>query len=147
VRFAKGTSTAIPFFRSCAEDVAANPQYASLAKHTPLDRKPEAVTLEQKADQALATPQEAKLVLAWRPDIGKCRSALNETQQAVVPTMMPAILEAQNEADGVWIKVAHREMSWGAALQQIGQISTAALEKTQQAGEEIMADLNQQQAA
>jgi aerobic-type carbon monoxide dehydrogenase small subunit (CoxS/CutS family) len=54
--------------KACLSDLAGNSLYASIAKHIPLDGSP--TTLEQQADQSMATPQEAKVVLAWRSDFG-----------------------------------------------------------------------------
>jgi hypothetical protein len=132
-------------YKSCIADVAANSEFARILKHVPIDGGP--ATLEQKADQSFATAQEAKVVLAWRADFGDCRQALNTAEQSFAPTLMPALLEAQNASDSVWVKVVHRELNWGGALQQLADIQTTIREKSQQVGKEMTAELQQEHQA
>ncbi|SEE72669.1 hypothetical protein SAMN05444161_6881 [Rhizobiales bacterium GAS191] len=131
--------------KACMAEIAAKPEYAGIAKHLPLDGSP--ASLEQKADQAFVTPQEAKAVLAWRNEFGQCRQARDGAVQAFAPAAMPAILEAENASDAVWVKVVHREMSWGTAIQQLADISASTQAKGQQIAKEMTAELNQEHQA
>jgi hypothetical protein len=129
--------------KACFAQAAANPQYASLDRHVPLagDQPP---TLEQKADQTLATPQETKLVLAWRSDVGQCRKAYLEAVQGFAPALVPVFLDAFNTQDAVWIKVVHREVAWGQAVQQLGEIQASAQAKIADVDKEMTASLERQ---
>ena len=93
--------------KKCIADVGANPQFASIASHVPLDGSP--ASLAQKADPSLATPQEAKAILSWRSDFANCRLAMNTAVQGFAPALMPALLETQNASDAIWVKLIHRE--------------------------------------
>ena len=86
----------------CVADVGANPQFAGIGRHLPLDGSP--ANLEQKADPSLATPQETKLILSWRSEFANCRLALNTAVRSFAPALMPALLETQNASDAIWVK-------------------------------------------
>ena len=129
----------------CIADVGAKPQFASIGNHMPLDGSPP--NLAQKADTSLATPQEAKVILSWRSDIANCRLALNTAVQSFAPALVPALLETQNAQDAVWVKLIHRELGWGGALQQLADIQTTIREKSQQVGKEMTAELQQEHQA
>jgi hypothetical protein len=131
--------------KACLGEIAANPQYATIAKHIPLDGSQP--TLEQKADQSLATTQEVKAILAWRTDFTKCRQSYTEAVQGIAPAMVPALLEAQSASDAVWVKVVHRELAWGGALQQLSDIQAAVAAKGTQVAQEIQTDLQRQNQA
>jgi hypothetical protein len=136
------SAEAVAAGKQCLSEIAANPQYASIAKHAPLDGTPASVA--QKADESLATPQEAQTVLAWRSDIGQCRQTFTESAQRFAPAAVPALLEASNASDAVWVKVVHRQITWGTALQQAADIQAAIQAKGVEVEKEMQASLEQQ---
>jgi hypothetical protein len=131
--------------KRCIADVGANPQFASIGRHLPLDGSP--ANLEQKADPSLATPQEAKLILSWRSDFANCRLAMNTSVQSFAPALMPALLETQNASDAIWVKLIHRELGWGGAVQQLADLRTSFEEKSHEVGKEMTAELQQEHHA
>jgi hypothetical protein len=60
---------------------------------------------------------------------------------------MPALLEAQNASDAVWVKLVHRELAWGGAVQQLADIQTSMTAKGLEVGKEMQAGLEQQHQA
>ena len=128
-------------YNQCLIEVAADPQFAGLARHMPLDGSP--ITIEQKANQALATPEQGKTILAWRSKVAPCREAVDMATEDYAPDFVPPLLRAQNASDAVWVKLAHRQVSWGSALQEIADIQTTSRERRQQVARQMEADLQQ----
>jgi hypothetical protein len=132
-------------FAACMVGIAGKPEYAALVKHIPNDIS--AATIEQKADQSLPTAPEAKSVLAWRSESLGCRQTFFADVQGFAPGMAPVLTKAYNASDQVWVKLVHREVSWGGAIQQLADIQVAGQEGTQAVAKEMTADLEQQHQA
>ncbi len=132
-------------YNQCLVEVAAEPQFADLARHMPLDGSP--ITIAQKANQSLPTPEQGKAILAWRARVAPCRESLDTATQGYAPDFVPALLRAQNASDAVWVKLAHRQVSWGSALQQIADIQTTSRERRQQVARQVESDLQQRHQA
>ncbi|MBW0005588.1 MAG: hypothetical protein JO216_19130 [Hyphomicrobiales bacterium] len=132
-------------YNQCLLEVATDPQFAGLARYMPLDGSP--ITIEQKANQALATPEQGKAILAWRSRVTPCREAVDTAAQGYAPDFVPALLRAQNASDVVWVKLAQREVSWGSALQEIASIQATSRERRQQVARQIESDLQRRHQA
>ena len=67
-----------------------------------------------------------------------------ESVQRFAPAAVPALSEASNASDAVWVKVVHRQITWGTALQQTADIQAAIQAKGVEVGKEMQASLEQQ---
>jgi len=99
----------------CRAEAARDSRYQVLSEHMPLTDLDDA-TLFQMTDKEFATESEIAALDAWTRDMNRCLEALVREANATIPSFGP-IVEASWDSDTVvFVKLAHREMTWGEAV-------------------------------
>jgi hypothetical protein len=99
----------------CRAEAARDSRYQVLSEHMPLTDLDDS-TLSQMTDKKFATDSEIAALDAWTRDMNRCLEALVREANATIPSFGP-IVEASWDSDTVvFVKLAHREMTWGEAV-------------------------------
>jgi hypothetical protein len=99
----------------CRAEAARNSRYDVLNEHMPLTDLDDA-TLAQMTDRELATDSEIAALDSWTRDMNRCLEPLLREANATIPSFGP-IVEASWDSDTVvFVKLAHRETTWGEAV-------------------------------
>jgi hypothetical protein len=99
----------------CRAEAAQNSRYQVLSEHMPLTDLDDA-TLSQMTDKNFATDSEIAALDAWTRDMNRCLEALVREANATIPSFGPVVEASWNDDTVVFVKLAHREMTWGEAV-------------------------------
>jgi hypothetical protein len=99
----------------CRAAAAGNSRYQVLNEHLPLADLDDA-TLFQMTDKEFATDSEIAALDVWTRDTNRCLAPLLREADATIPSFGPIVEASWNDDTAVFVKLAHREMTWGEAV-------------------------------
>jgi hypothetical protein len=99
----------------CRAAAAGNSRYQGLNEHMPLADLDDA-TLSQMTDKTFATDSEIAALDSWTRDVNRCLEPLLHEANATIPSFGPILEASWNGDTAVFVKLAHREMTWGEAV-------------------------------
>jgi hypothetical protein len=118
-RFREATQQAV----HCRAEAAGNSRYQVLNEHMPLTDLDDA-TLSQMTDKKLATDTEIAALDSWTRDMNRCLEPLLREANATIPSFGPIVDASWDSDTEVFVKLAHREMTWGEAVIRLRSNST-----------------------
>jgi hypothetical protein len=131
--------------QACAMAVYNSPEYTPLRRHAPY--KATDATLEQLADNSLATDEEVKTILEIHPQLQSCRKqALDRVAQST-PTLVPILLTTMTKGEDSLIDLIQKKQSWGAHVRRVRDATIAGTAELQAEGRRIEAGLQQSHEA
>lgn len=96
---------------ACAAGIAANPAYAAIGRHMPLDGTP--ATAAQRDDTAIPAHAERSALRAWHEDLRQCRFLTVRAIGGFAPDEMAVLRDAHAYSDGYIVALIAGHASWG----------------------------------
>jgi hypothetical protein len=128
---------------ACFGAVAGKPEYAQIAQRTGLIAGIDP-TLAQLSDNAVPSPEEARLLLAWDAEITSCRQIFLDALGRSFPELQMVQAESYAHRNQAILALVRREASWGAVNQRLAAGRLDHARRWRQAVEDIAMRLSAQ---
>jgi hypothetical protein len=137
--------SAVQDLQVCAIAIYESPEYAPLRRHVPY--KVADATLEQLADNSLATDQEIRLILETHPKAQSCRKQALERISQSTPTLVPILLAVFTKGEDSLIDLIQKKQSWGTHIRRVRDASIAGTAELQAESRRLTSELQQSHQA
>ncbi len=130
----------------CRAAAARKPSNQVLNEHMPLTDLDNA-TLTQMVDKKLATNSEIAALGSWTGDVNRCLEPLLREANVTIPSVGPIIEASWNSDTAVFVKLAHRQVTWGEAVISLKSNSTKMRADLIARGDQVAAEIGKLEQA
>jgi hypothetical protein len=130
----------------CRATAARNPRYQILNQHMPLANIDDA-NLSQMIDQKFATNSEIAVLDSWTRDVNGCLERLFREINGTIPAFGPIIEASWDDDIAVFVKLAHRQMSWGEAVMRLKSNTTKLRAAVIARADQVSAEISKMEQA